>query len=173
MAQIKFVKHIAALVIAAGLVGALVPATALASKASYWNVAGTYTINVTVDGDSSGTVYPETLILTQSGTGSITGTSLCTACFSITGGSVVGNTVTILATDPFRITLQGVISPDGSMAGTWADGAGGFGRTGHWATTSGTATSVLAKEHGKHRRHGHPALTPTGRGRGDSSRERR
>ena len=152
MVHIISVKRIAALVIAVALLGALVPATALAKKVTYWDVAGTYTVDLTVDGDP--TVYPETLILTQSGTGTITGTSICSICFTITSGSVVGNTVTIVATSPFTLTLTGVISADGSISGTWADGAGGHDRTGRWATTSGAAKSVRVKPHGKH---GHPA----------------
>ncbi len=158
MAHVISARRITALVIAVGLLAALVPGTALAKKVTYWNVAGTYGVDLTVDGDP--TVYPETLILTQSGTGTITGTSICSMCFTITSGSVVGNTVTIVATNPFTLTLKGVISADGSMAGTWADGAGGLDRTGHWATTSGAAKSVGVKPQGKNGHHGHPRHHP-------------
>jgi hypothetical protein len=143
------VKRLAALVVAVGMIGALVPATALAAGSSYWNVAGTYGINVVY----SGTTYPETMILTQVGTGTITGTWLGSPCsngcadFTITSGSVVGNAITIVATSPSTVTLTGAIAPDGTMAGTWADGAGGSGRTGTWATTSGEATFIDASTH--------------------------
>ena len=145
------VKRLGALVMALGLAGALLPATILAAGSSYWNVAGTYGVNVTylaVD-------YPETLTLTQSGAGTITGTSLGPPCspscatFAITSGSVVGDTITIVATSPFTLTLTAAIAPDGSMTGSWADGAGGSGRSGTWGTTSGFATFVTASSHAK------------------------
>jgi hypothetical protein len=145
------VKRLAALVVALGMVGALIPVTALAAGSSYWNVAGTYGINVTVDGNS--TIYPETMILTQAGTGTITGASLGSPCslgcadFTITSGSVVGSAITFVTGTPFMITLTGAIATDGTMAGTWADGVGGQGRTGHWATTSGEATFLNASTH--------------------------
>lgn len=136
------VKRLAAFVVALGLVAALAPATALASSGS-WDVNGTYGVNVTWDQDPApGTIYPETLVLAQDGTGAITGTSLCLICFTITGGSVVGDQITIVATSPFALTLTGAIDTDGSMAGDWSDGAGGLGRTGHWMTTSGAAQFV-------------------------------
>jgi len=133
------VKRLGALVLALGLLGAL-PATALAAGSSYWNVAGTYSVNVIY----SSVTYPETLVLTQSGTGTITGASLGSPClngcadFTITSGSVVGDAVTFVATVPFTVTLAGLIAADGSMSGTWADGAPGT-RAGTWATTSGAA----------------------------------
>ncbi len=144
------VKRLGALVMALGLLGAI-PATAIASGSSYWNVAGTYGVNVTY----LATAYPETLVLTQSGTGTITGASIGAPCspactnFTITSGSVVGDTITIVATSPFTLTLTGVIAADGTMAGSWADGAGGLGRTGTWATTSGAATFLDASTHAK------------------------
>ena len=145
------VKRLGALVMALGLAGALLPATILAAEGSYWNVAGTYGINVrylAVD-------YPETLTLTQSGAGTITGTSLGAPCslgcanFTITSGSVVGDTITIVATSPFTLTLTAAIAPDGSMTGSWADGAGGSGRSGTWGTTSGNAAFLTATTHAK------------------------
>ena len=123
-----------ALVMALGLTAALLPATAVAAGSSYWNVAGTYNVNVTY----LGTIYPETLVLTQSGTGTITGTSLGPPCspscstFTITSGSVVGDTITMMATSPFTLTLTGVIAADGTMSGSWADGAGGSGAGNRW-----------------------------------------
>jgi hypothetical protein len=136
------IKRLGALVLALGLLTAVVPATTLATSGS-WNATGTYGVNVKWDQDPvPNTIYPETLILTQSGAGTITGTSLCLICFDITGGSVVGDAITIVATSPFTLTLTGTIASDGSMAGTWADGAGGLGRTGTWATTDGAATFV-------------------------------
>ncbi len=142
------VKRLGALVLALGLLGAI-PATALATSGSYWNVAGTYNVKITY----LGTDYPETLVLTQSGVGTITGESLgapCTpACsnFTITSGSVAGNAVTFVATSPFMLTLTGVIAADGSMTGAWADGAGGLNRTGTWATTSGFVNFLDANTH--------------------------
>ena len=136
---------------ALGLTAALLPATAAAAGSSYWNVAGTYNVNVTY----LGTNYPETLVLTQSGTGTITGTSLGPPCspscstFTITSGSVVGDTITMMATSPFTLTLTGVIAADGTMSGSWADGAGGSGRWGTWSTTSGAATFLTASSHAK------------------------
>jgi hypothetical protein len=143
------VKRLAALVLALGLVGALIPATALAAGSSYWNVAGTYGVNVVY----LGVPYPETMVLTQAGTGTITGASIGAPCtpscvnFTITSGSVIGNTVTFVATNPFTLTLNGAIAADGSMTGTWADGAGGSGRIGTWATTSGAAAFLTASTH--------------------------
>jgi hypothetical protein len=144
------IKRIGTLVMTLGLLGALSPASAFAaSGSSYWNVAGTYNLDVTVDGDPPGTVYKETLILTQSGTGTITGTSLCCALFTISTGSVVGNAITF---DGVRGNLKtrftGVIALNGSMSGHWTDVVGGS-RTGHWATTSGHAAFVAAGSHQK------------------------
>lgn len=146
---ITSVKRVAALVVALGLIG-LIPAAAFAAGASYWNVAGSYNVNVAWDQDPApGTIYPETLILTQAGTGTITGTSLCFACFTITGGSVVGNAITFDGVNGGLTTrLTGMIAADGSMSGTWADIIGGT-RTGTWATTSGAATSVSVNSHEK------------------------
>ena len=143
------VKRLVMLAMAIALMGAVIPATALAATgASYWNVAGTYGVNVTWDQDPTpGTVYPETLILTQAGVGTITGTSICALCFTITGGTVTNSTVTFVATSPWTLTLTGAIAADGTMAGTWADGAGGSGRTGRWATTSGAAAFLDTSTH--------------------------
>ena len=137
------VKRLGALVMALGLAGVLLPATVAAAGGS-WNVAGTYGITVRYAGDD----YPETLTLTQSGGGTITGTSLGPPCspscstFNITGGSVVGDTITIVATSPFTLTLTADIALDGSMSGSWEDGLGGLGRSGTWWTTSGHARFV-------------------------------
>lgn len=143
-------KRLGALVLALGLLGAI-PATALAAGSSYWNVAGTYVVNV----EYLGTNYQETLVLTQAGTGTITGTSLGGPCqpscanFTITSGSVVGDAITIVATSPFTLTLTGVIAADGTITGAWADGPGGSGRTGTWATKSGKAVFLTAPSHQK------------------------
>lgn len=144
------IKRIATLVLALGLLGALLPASAFAaSEGSYWNVAGTYAVDVTVDGDPPGTVYKETLILAQSGTGTITGTSLCCALFTISTGSVVGNAITFDGVSgTLKTRFTGVIAGNGSMSGRWADVIGGS-RTGHWATTSGHAAVVTARAHQK------------------------
>ena len=144
------VKRLSALVLALGLVGALIPATVLASESSSWNVTGTYTVNVTLN--PSSTVYPETLILVQSGT-SITGTSLnytggC-SLFAISSGSVVGNAINYAGSScGLTINFTGVIDTGGGMSGTWADVAPGT-RTGTWATTSGAAMFVTASSHAK------------------------
>lgn len=141
-------KRLGALTLALGLLGAI-PATGLAAGSSYWNVAGTYNVNV----EYLGVTYPETLVLTQAGAGTITGVSLGAPCspscanFTITSGSVVGDAITMVATSPFALTLSGLIAADGSMTGTWADGAGGMGRTGKWATISGAAAFLTAPSH--------------------------
>ncbi|MEK7503718.1 MAG: hypothetical protein AAB577_01910 [Patescibacteria group bacterium] len=110
-----------------------------------WNVAGTWVINV----NYASIDYPETLILTQVGTG-ITGTSLNTippaggSAFTITSGSVIGTTVEIFADhvpSSLVVRLSGTIDPDGLMSGTWADLAPGT-RTGTWASTSGAAVKT-------------------------------
>jgi len=144
------IKRIATLVMTLGLLGALIPATALAaSGGSYWNVAGTYNVDETMDNDLPGTVYKETLILTQSGTGTITGTSLCCALFTISTGSVVGNAITFDGVyGNLKTRFTGVIAVNGSMSGHWMDVAGGS-RKGHWATTSGHAALVTASSHQK------------------------
>jgi hypothetical protein len=142
------VKRLGALVIALGLLGAM-PGTASAAGSSYWNVAGTYSVNV----EYLGTIYPETLKLTQAGTGTITGTSIGAPCspactdFTITTGSVVGNAVTFVATVPFTLTMTGQLNADGSMSGSWADGDNGLGRSGTWVAISGLATYIDANTH--------------------------
>ncbi len=143
-------RRIGTLVMTLGLLGALIPATALAaSGSSYWNVAGTYNVDVTMDGDLPGTVYKETLILTQSGTGTITGTSLCCALVAISTGSVVGNAISFDGVNgSLKTRFTGVIAVSGSMSGHWMDISGGS-RTGHWATTSGRATFMTASSHQK------------------------
>ena len=107
------------------------------------DVTGSYVINV----EWLGTDYPENLILTQTGT-AITGTSLSlvnppgASLFTITGGSVIGNAVTIEMNFGGQDTvMQGTIAADGSMSGTWHD-TNGMMRTGTWETTSGHALVV-------------------------------
>ena len=144
-------KRLSGFVLAVGMLAALIPATVLAAGGSYWNVTGTYGINV----NYASVDYPETLVLAQVGPGPITGTSIGAPCspscvdFAITSGSVVGNSVSFTATSPFIITFNGTIDAGGSMSGTWADGAGGLGRNGTWSTTSGNATSVTVDTHAK------------------------
>jgi hypothetical protein len=110
-----------------------------------WNVAGTWNINVVYQS----VPYPETLVLTQTGN-TITGVSVNSvppvpaSAFTITGGSVSGDSVTFQASyDPNSsetTTFSGTIGSDGSMSGTWADDPGFLGRSGTWASTSGHAT---------------------------------
>jgi hypothetical protein len=142
------IKRTGTLVMTLCLLGALIPATAVAaSGSSYWNVAGTYNVDVTMDNDLPGTVYRETLILTQSGTGTITGTSLCCALFTISTGSVVGNAITFDGVNGnLKTRFTGLIAVNGSMSGRWMDIIGGS-RTGHWGTTSGHAALVTASSH--------------------------
>jgi hypothetical protein len=101
------------------------------------NVTGTWDINVIY----SGVTYPETLILAQTGN-EITGTSVNTippatgSAFTITGGSVIGNTITFTADQnatSLVTNFSGTIASDGSMSGSWADESPGT-RTGTWAT---------------------------------------
>jgi len=108
------------------------------STSSVWNVTGTFGINVVWEGNP----YPETLILTQSGT-SITGVSLDTvpagSYFTVTGGSVIGNVINIYADNgSYFVHMIGTIAPDGKMSGDWHDEAPGT-RIGTWASTSGAA----------------------------------
>lgn len=158
------IRRLGALVVALGLL-ATIPATALAAGSSYWNVAGTYGVSV----EYNNVIYPETMVLTQSGVGTITGTSLGPPCspsctlFTITGGSVVGDTISFVATIPFTINFTATIAADGSMVqGSWADGAGGLGRTGTWATTTGFATFLTANTHAKSDIVPYPTGTPVG-----------
>jgi hypothetical protein len=117
--------------------------------ATDWDVTGTYVIDL-VHGV---THYPETLVLTQSGT-NITGVSLNTipvapgSAFTVIGGSVSGNTITLTAdhvTSGLVIQLTGNIAANGSMGGDWADVAPGT-RIGTWTTTSGAATDIAPPE---------------------------
>jgi hypothetical protein len=135
-------------VVALSLVLSLVFAVAGPVSASPgWNVAGTWGVNVIY----LGTPYPETLVLTQTGD-SITGVSLnsiptvFSSAFTITSGSVSGNSITFHASyNPNSLqtmTFTGAIANDGSMVGTWADDLGFLGRTGSWASTSGQATQI-------------------------------
>jgi hypothetical protein len=149
-ATMSIKRRLCALIVALGLLGGI-PATALAAGSSYWNVAGTYGVSV----EYLGVSYQETLVLTQAGTGTITGVSLGAPCsplcanFVITSGTVVGDAITIVATSPFTVTLAGTLAADGTMTGTWADGPGGSNRTGTWATTSGAAAFLTAPSHQK------------------------
>ena len=144
-------KRLSGLVLAVGMLAAVIPATVFAAGGSYWNVAGTYDVNV----NYASVDYGETLTLAQAGPGTITGTSIGAPCtslctnFTITSGSVVGDNVTFVTGSPFPITFTGTIAADGSMSGTWLDGPGGLGRDGTWSTTSGTATSVSVDTHAK------------------------
>lgn len=108
-----------------------------------WNVTGSYQINV----EYQSVNYPETLDLTQSGT-AITGGDLNTnppaaaSAFTVTGGSVSGNSIDISATQvasTLAVHFAGTIAPAGSMSGSWNDVTPGA-RVGTWATTSGAAT---------------------------------
>ena len=106
-----------------------------------WNVTGTFVINV----EYLGVDYPETLILTQSGT-NITGVSLDTippaSYFAVDSGTVIGDTITINAhKGGLLIQMVGTIAPDGSISGTWGDVPPTGSRTGTWATTSGAAVN--------------------------------
>lgn len=121
----------------------LIPmAIALPAQAvTVWDVTGSYVINVIY----LGTPYPENLVLVQNGI-NITGTSLDLvgggSPFTVTGGTVVGNTIDFDAdqnSGPVIVHLTGTIALDGSMSGTWVDTAGGLNRSGTWTTTSGNA----------------------------------
>ena len=148
------IKRLAALVVALGLLGAL-PSTALAAEGSYWNVAGTYGVNVIWDQDPSpGTIYAETLdpdavrnrhdhrgvarcaVLARSPT-----SPSRAARWSVTPSSS-GRGVFGTLTSRFTAT----IGRDRLDVGTWADIDGGS-RTGTWATTSGAATFLTANTH--------------------------
>lgn len=113
-----------------------------------WNVEGSYVINVKY----LGVDYPETLILSQSGT-SITGVTLDTipptgvggaSYFVITSGSVVGNDISIFCEKgSLIVNLVGKIAADGTMGGDWYDAFETGARTGTWQTTEGNAVPAV------------------------------
>jgi hypothetical protein len=141
----KIMAVTVALVLVLSLIFAI--AGPVAAAPITWNVTGTWNINVVYQS----VVYPETLVLTQTGN-TITGVSVNSvppvsdSAFSITGGSVTGDSVTFKASyDPNSsetTTFNGAIAANGSMSGTWADDAGFLGRSGTWASTSGDAAQV-------------------------------
>jgi hypothetical protein len=108
-----------------------------------WNVAGTYTVALDVDG----TPYTEYLTLTQSGS-AITGTFVAlnsegtSSRWNIDGGSVVGDVVTINMYYTGNAAMRAVwvlnIAADGSMSGSWHDVLPGT-RSGLLDVTVGTA----------------------------------
>lgn len=116
------------------------------AAAPNWNVTGSWNINV----EYLSINYPETLNLTQAG-GNITGGNLNTvpptaaSAFTVTGGTVSGDTIDIFAThdtSTLVVHLTGTTAPDGSMGGTWADVSPGT-RTGTWSSTSGNAIELI------------------------------
>jgi hypothetical protein len=132
-----------------------------------WNAAGTYVVNVRWEG----TDYPETLLLTQSGT-DITGTSLDTipaaSYFTVTGGSVIGNDININANNgSYFVHMVGSIAPDGSMSGDWHDESPGT-RIGTWNTTDGKAVPVKCENKDKDKEN-----EQEGRGRNNRGQGRR
>ena len=141
----KILAIIIALALVLGMVFAIDGPVAAAPTG--WNVTGTWNINVVYQS----VAYPETLVLTQTGN-TITGVSVNSvppvpaSAFTITGGSVAGNSVTFNASynpnSSETSTFNGTIAADGSMSGTWGDNPGFLGRTGTWASTSGEAMLV-------------------------------
>lgn len=132
---------------AAMLVFPLAIAVPVLAAAPGWDVSGSYGINLNYNSVD----YPETLVLTQVGA-TITGGTLDTvppgSLFTVTGGSVDGNSLAITATQgSLVVDMNGTIASNGSISGTWADQAPGT-RTGTWTTTSGAASAlgVLAGE---------------------------
>ncbi len=109
------------------------------SSSLVWDVTNSYEIIV----EYLGVDYPETLILTQSGT-DITGVSLDTippgSFFTVYDGSVVGSDINIFAIKGSLVVhMEGIIDDtDGSMSGTWHDELPGT-RSGAWNTTDGSA----------------------------------
>jgi hypothetical protein len=106
-----------------------------------WDVTGTYQIDVIY----LGVHYPETLVLTQTGS-SITGSYLDTipatnhggsSYFTVIGGYVSGSDIVINCQQTNRLTVQlvGTIGINGYMSGTWSDTVGGS-RSGTWTTTA-------------------------------------
>lgn len=120
--------------------------TYTSSKTFDWDVTGSWVMNV----EYSGVIYPEDLVLVQSGI-NITGTSLALvgggSPWTIDSGSVVGNTINFFgyynSSPTMRIHVTGTIADDGSMNGTWSDEAPGT-RTGTWSTSSGSAKKIYA-----------------------------
>lgn len=123
--------------------------TVSADTFQIWDVTGEYLVDV----ESEGEYYPEKLILTQVGS-SITGGSINTvppspnSLFIMDDGSVDGDVIHFfgyynLNTD-FRIHFSGIIAPDGSMSGDWADITGHQDfRTGDWETTGGLVSPIF------------------------------
>lgn len=107
-----------------------------------------------VDFEYLGGHYDHDMNLTEGAGGSLTGDGGYPAGgpFSynwvITGGSVVGNTVTLTATylggpDAAGTVMHmtGTVAADGSMSGIWDDNYMGGYRTGTWTTQSGVGTT--------------------------------
>jgi len=132
---------------------ASLPAVAATVATPNWNLTGSYVMAL----NYQGTTYPHDMVLTQDGSGNLTGNGGSPAggpytyTWVITSGSVVGNTMSFSAnyttsTDAVNpqttMLASGTIATDGSISGTWSDNYQGGARSGTWSTTSGNAVAL-------------------------------
>jgi|GEM_PF-3419603 len=121
--------------------------SSVANAATIWDVTGSYVVGFQLTGDP--TVYSHDMTLAQDLSDAVTGNGgypaggPFTYAWTITSGTVVGDTITITADYTLGATgttmhMTGTIAPDGSISGAWDDNFGGS-RTGTWATSSGNA----------------------------------
>ncbi len=121
------------------------------ADAPNWNTTGDYVVNMQFEGSD----YFHDMSLTQDSVGALSGdggspVGANVYTWAITSGLVDGDAINITAnytatpdavTPQTVLTLSGVIAPDGSMSGTWADNYQGGTRTGAFMTTSGHAVA--------------------------------
>jgi hypothetical protein len=118
-----------------------------AAAATNWDTSGNYVVSF--DG------YSHDMTLAQDGLDNLTGSggymsgSPYTYAWTVTSGTVVGDTINITADYTLgavgtTMHMVGTIAANGTMSGTWDDNYGGSTRVGTWSTTSGAATVDLA-----------------------------
>jgi hypothetical protein len=134
---------------AATLLVTAVVAQAAVPNAANWNVTGAYGFNL----NYQGTDYPTNMTLLQDNSGNVTGTGSNPQgyAWTITSGSVSGDTIMFTANytaKPDAVTpVQTVLNMTGTItatgiSGTWTDNYLGGSRNGTWVTTSGVAAST-------------------------------
>ncbi len=124
------------------------------SCTSKWDVSGNYNLAFNLHNDA--TMYTHAASLTQTG-GSVSGSGYFPIVgphqyeWTITSGSVTGNTITFTADYTFgadavtpltTMIVNGTIASNGAMSGTWTDNYLGGSRSGEWSATAGTAKMV-------------------------------
>jgi hypothetical protein len=113
-----------------------------------WNVQGTWKINY----EYKGGYYLHDAFLTQSsdnvsGNGGMPSGSLYDYAWSITRGSVSGDTIHLVmdytrGAPETTMIMNGVLASDGTMIGTWSDNYIQGNRTGTWTSTRGKSIKV-------------------------------